>query len=306
MNYEYMQHQTPYTKELRLRWYRAVDAEKRSIQEVCRLFGIPRKTYYKWRRYDFGRSSHDHRSHQQQPKLKLTFAVRKLIEDEKKHSNYGPLKMSIWLHGVHGISISPTLIYRYYRRKGLIRKPQRKLPWYQPIKERIIPTGPGMLIEADLKVVWINGIRHYQFTFVDVWTGMPALAFRTRKTDDDAIAAFREAQAQFPFPMLCIQTDNGGEFRGDFHKLLLALGIRHAFIPKRSPWWDGHVERFHGVIDQEYYCNPLRAFETLPDYLHWYTYERIHLGRYLQGLTPIKKLQQSVPELCTVSPLSVN
>lgn len=161
-------------------------------------------------------------------------------------------------------------------------------------------------MEADLKVVWVNTIRHYQFTFYDVYTGFPALVLRTRKTDDDAIAAFQEAQTQFPFPVFCIQTDNGGEFRGDFHRFLESLNIRHVFIPKRSPWWDGHVERFHGVIDQEYYCNPLRSFQTLPDYLHWYIYERIHLGHYLQGLTPAKKLQQCMPELSTVSPLSVN
>lgn len=301
-----MKRQTPYPKELRLRWYRLVDAEKRSVQEVCQLFGMPRKTYYKWRQYDFGKGSHDYRSRQQQPALKLTAEVRKLIEEEKKRTNYGPLKMSLWLNDVHRVKISPTIIYRYYRRKGLIRRPQRKLPWYQPLTQRIIPTKPGELVEADLKVVWINTIRHYQITFYDVYTGIPSATLRLRKEDDDAIAAFREAQQFFSFPMLCVQTDNGGEFRGDFHRLLESLGVCHVFIPKRSPWWSGHVERFNGVVEQEFYANPFRAFQTLPDYLHWYIYERIHLGKYLQGLTPAKKLQQSMLELSTVSPLSVN
>lgn len=298
-----MTHQTCYPKEFRLRWYRLVDADHRSVKEVCATFGIPRKTYYKWRAYDLGKGNRDHHSRQRQPALKLTPEVRILIEQEKLRTNYGPEKMSIWLRAQHGISVSPTIVYRFYVKKGLIRKPQRRLPWYQPLKQRIIPTGPGTLVEADLKYVWINNIRHYQFTFLDVWTGIPAVSIQPRKTDDDAIAAFRDAQSFFPFPIICVQTDNGGECRGDFHTLLQSLGIRHAFIPKRSPWWSGHVERFNGVVDQEYWLNPRRAFPTLPDYLSFYINERIHLGAYLQGLTPIKKLYLSLPN---VSPLRVN
>jgi len=44
-----------------------------------------------------------------------------------------------------------------------------------------------------------------------------------------------------------------------------------------------------GVIDQEFYLNPDRPWPTLAEYLHWYNYERIHLGKYLQGLTPMEK-----------------
>ena len=297
-----MTKQTPYSKELRLRWYRLVDAEKRAVGEGCKTFGIPRKTYYKWRGRDFRWSSHRHIAKQKQPKLKLTPDVKILIENEKLRTNYGPEKMKRWLQDVHKIKISKTVIYRFFVRRGLIRKKQKRLSWYEPLKERIIPTAPGTLVEADLKYVWLNTVRHYQFTFYDVFTGIPAVTIRTRKEDDDAIAAFEEAKKLLPFPIVCVQTDNGGEFRGDFHACLLKLGVRHVFIPKRSPWWSGHVERFNGVIDQEYYLNPLRAFETLPDYLHFYINDRIHLGKYNQGLPPIKRLNQY---LSTVSPLSV-
>lgn len=51
------------------------------------------------------------------------------------------------------------------------------------------------------------------------------------------------------------------------------------------------MERAHGVIDQEYYLNPQRPWASLADYLHWYNHERIHLGKYLSGLTPTEKLQ---------------
>ena len=98
-------------------------------------------------------------------------------------------------------------------------------------------------------------------------------------------------------------TFNGSENRGDFHQPLGAKGIAHYFIPKSSPTWDGAVERAHGVIDQEYYLNPTRTWKTLEEYLHFYNYERIHLGKYLNGMIPIEKFNYY---LSTVLPLKVN
>lgn len=298
-----MRYETPYAKTLRLRWYRLVEAEKRTVESVCRDFGIPKKTYYKCYRIDILHARRGrYVSRKPDSKLKLTPGIRILVENQKKRTNWGPEKMRLWLKEEHGIIVSKTILYRFFRKRGLIRRPQRRLPWYQPLKQRIVPVGPGDLVEADLKYVTLAGIRHYQFSFCDVYTGIPVALIRTRKTDDDAIAALGEAIRALPFPILCLQTDNGGEWRGDFHELCERTGIRHVFVPKRSPWWNGHVERFHGVIDAEFWHNPDRPWETLPDYLHYYVHERIHLGAYLNGLTPQKKLRQWQ---CAPSPLAV-
>ncbi|MBI5466091.1 MAG: IS3 family transposase, partial [Candidatus Kerfeldbacteria bacterium] len=44
-------------------------------------------------------------------------------------------------------------------------------------------------------------------------------------------------------------------------------------------------------------------WRTITDYLHWYNHERIHLGKYLKGLTPMEKLQIYQQR---VLPLTVN
>jgi len=126
------------------------------------------------------------------------------------------------------------------------------------------------------------------------------------------IEAFKEAEQMFPFKILGVQTDNASENRGVFHQYLGQQGIAHYFIPKSSPNWDGTVERAHGVIDQEFYLNPNRPWKTLKEYLHWYNHERIHLGKYLNGLTPVEKLQQQyshqfqLRSMAKASPLTVN
>lgn len=184
-----------------------------------------------------------------------------------------------------------------------MRRVQKKLPWYTPLKYRLVPTKPGEVVQADAKYVWEDGVRKYQRTFIDIFTGMHHAVVVNTMTAEDTINAFEKTQRVFPFPILGIQSDNGSENRGEFHQYLGKRGIAHYFIPKSSPTWDGAVERAHGVIDQEFYLNPTRPWKTLPEYLSWYNHERIHLGKYLNGMTPQEKWQWW---LSTVSPLKVS
>ena len=302
VNYAYMNPQT-YPKELRGRWYLSVDRDGRSVTDTCRIFGMSRKTYHKWYRLDHGYHVYQYRPTCQQPATKLTTEVRTLIEQEKKLTNYGPLKMKLLLKRRLGIEVSTTIVYRYYQRKRLIRRPQRKLPWYQPLKEPVIPHQPGEVVQVDTKYVWMHGTRKYQRTFVDVFTGFHHAIIVDTLEAQATIGAFRQAEAVFPFPILGVQNDNGSENRGVFHQYLGERGIAHYFIPKSSPCWDGAVERAHGVIDQEFYLNATRPWKTLEDYLYWYNHERIHLGKYLQGLTPMEKFLNYQTK---VLPLTVN
>src|SRR3989338_7778266 len=114
-----MRHNTPYQKDLRLRWYRLVEAEHRPVGGVCKLFGIPKKT------------------------------------------NYGPKKMRWAVERRFGITVSTTIIYRFYRRRGLIRRPQRKLGWHAPLKEPLVITRPGEGVQLDVKYVYPHGKRQY-------------------------------------------------------------------------------------------------------------------------------------------------
>ncbi len=134
-----------------------------------------------------------------------------------------------------------------------MRRPQKKLPWYKPLKDHVIPKAPGDVVQADDKYIWIENERKYQRTFIDIYTG-----------------------------------------------------FQHAVVTDRLDsvsMWDGAVERAHGVIDQEYYLNPTRTWKSLEEYLHFYNYERIHLGKYLNGMIPVEKLNYY---LSTVSPLKGN
>lgn len=293
--------QAAYPVKIRNRWYFLVEKAGKTVEEVCDMYAISKKTYYKWRNID--RGSRTHIPKKEHPQTKLKGELKTFVCEEKSRINYGPRKMKLLVKRRFGVDVSTTAIYNLYLKKKLIRRPQKKLPWYKPIKHAVIPKKPGDVVQMDAKHVWEGGVRKYQRTFIDIFTGTQFATVTDTMTSADTILAFQKAERAFQFKILGIQSDNGSENRGEFHQHLGQKGIAHYFIPKSSPTWDGAVERAHGVIDQEYYLNATRPWKTLEEYLVWYNQERIHLGKYLNGLTPMEKLLQYEQR---TSPLKVN
>jgi len=294
-------------REVRARWYLQVDRYGRSIDEMCEIFGISRKTYYKWRLRDFGPSDHRYRQRKDHPNLKLTPRIRVAIHEAKEKYNYGPRKMRLYILERFGVDVSGTVIYRYFKRRRLIRKPQRKQPWYTPMKKPYFAAKPGENVQCDVKYVpGPDRTWQYQFRFTDTFTNMQYAVDCEDRSGATTIGAFRRAQRYLPFPIIGIQTDNGGEFRGEFAAFLEAGGITHRFIPKRSAPWNGKVERANRSVDDEYYLNPTRPWKTITSYTRWYNEERYHLGKGMDGLTPLQKFQQYLTQHPELSPLNVN
>lgn len=278
-----------YNRQQRFRWYLQIDKHKKSVSEVCHIFGISRKTYYKWRKRDYGKTNKHYTSYKGQPKTKLTSEVKVFIEKQKLLTNYGPLKMKYLVKRELNIDISTTIIYRYYKRKKLIRKPQKKLPWYEPLKYKVTVKRPGEGVQMDVKYVYEDNERKYQFSVFDPYTKMYHFTIFESKESKNAIIAYKEAEKYFKFKIISVQTDNGSEFRGYFHVWLTKNNIIHYFIPKKSPWWNSNVERVHKTVDDEYYINPYRKWKNVYEWLEYYNFNRIHLS--LNGLTPQEKLE---------------
>lgn len=277
-------------KEMRFRWYRQVEEYGKIVKEVCTIFGMSQKTYYKWYKHDHGLKSNQYKNRDLHPQAKIRGLVRLSLFRAKEQYNYGPAKMKLYLQEHHGVNISTTAIYKFMKKKKLIRKPQKKQSWYTPMREPFYTERPGENVQLDVKFVpslW--GEWKYQYRFIDTATDLQYAIDMEWKDALTTIRAFRAAERYFPFPILGIQTDNGGEFRGSFHNILVHRNITHRYIPKRSAPWNGKVERANRSVDDEFYLNKTRPWKTLQQYTHWYNHERYHLGKNLAGLTPYKK-----------------
>lgn len=151
-------------------------------------------------------------------------------------------------------------------------------------------------MQMDVKYVYEHGVRKYQFSVLDPFTEKYYFTVFPAKESNNAITTFQRAEKYFGFKIVSVQTDNESEFRGCFHTWLTRKKISHYFIPKKSPWWNGNVERVHRNIDEEYYHNPYRIWKTPQEWLNYYNFQRIHLS--INGLTPQEKYLQSVTLDC--------
>jgi len=290
-----------YPKELRARWYLQADKYHKTVKSVCYVFGISRKTYYKWYQLDHGLSKlikHPRKMHSQ---TKIFGEVRIIIVNAKLRFNYGPEKMSIYLKKNHNLQISHQAIYKFFKKRHLIRKPQKKQLWYTPLKEPYQAKIAGENIQLDVKYVpGPNQTWEYQYRFLDSVSNLQFMVNMFHRDSLTTITAFKQAIKYFPFKIIGIQTDNGGEFRGCFHQFLVANQIPHRYIPKRSAPWNGKVERANRSVDDEYYLNYTKPWKTLTQYLHWFNFERPHLGQGMFGMTPFEKYLSLAPKSVTL------
>ena len=103
--------------------------------------------------------------------------------------------------GQHGLSTT---------RAGTLLKQQIPIRTFEAWNE----TQPGFL-EADLVAhcgIDIEGGYLYTLTLTDVATGWTECLPLLCRSQETVLAAFRRARTLFPFPILGIDTDNGGEF----------------------------------------------------------------------------------------------
>jgi transposase InsO family protein len=280
-----------YDRSERNKWYAQVEIKHKSVKEVCSIFGVSRRCYYKWHAIDraLRRKYRTDLPRKNQPNTKLTPEVQDFIYLTKLKTNYGPEKMKRYVKKKLKLKVSTTIIYRFYLKKKLIRRPQKKQAWYKPMKQKLKVKQPGEGVQMDVKYVYEGSKRRYKFSVLDPFTKLYFFMILSTKESKNSIAAFIGAEEYFGFEILSVQTDNGSEARGEFHCWLTEQDIPHYFIPKKSPWWDGCVERVHRTIDDEYYYNPMRTWKSPYQWLEYYNTERIHLS--LNDLTPREKLQ---------------
>jgi len=277
-------------REIRARWYLQVENYGKTVKEVCNIFGVSRKTYYKWYNLDHHLVLRNSKRKKPHPQTKLTPELKIIVYENKIKYNYGPNKMRLFLKNNYHLKVTANAIYKYYKKRYLIRKPQRKQVWYTPLKQPYYAKQAGENVQLDVKYVPSKDLGwSYQFRFIDTVTNIQFAVEASSKDAYSTIWAFGRAKQYFPFTIIGIQTDNGSEFRGVFHKYLINKNITHRYIPKRSAPWNGKVERANRSIDDEYYLNPNRPWCTLSSYVNWYNRERPHEGRGMNGYTPYEK-----------------
>lgn len=266
-----------------------------SFVDLCRRFGISRKTGYKRvRRFeswgweglsDLSRTPHSH------PKTTPQWVSERLIEQKHAHPNWGPKKLVALLHDQEpevswpAVSTAGSIL----ERAGLVRHRRRRkrtAPWSQPFSEARYPNDVWCI---DFKG-WFrtaDGMRVDPLTMADAASRYLLVCQGLSRPNIGSVRPVLErAFREYGLPH-AIRSDNGPPFASVALGGLSALSIwwiKLGIIPERievgHPEQNGRLERLHRTLKAET-ANPprntLRAQQRIFDFFRAeYNQERPH------------------------------
>lgn len=283
-----------------------------SITEACEQRGYSRSFYYKWWRR-FKKSNFDHNSLIELSRKPLTNPKKTKISIEKKikklsDKGNGCRMIQAYLARENiKLSVS-TIAHINNARKKVIysRRKRRKIH----TRRYELPI-PGQRMQMDVKYVpnFVNGKRIYCYVLIDECTRLRFVRAYEEINPINTKDFIEKAKSKFPFPINCIQTDNGQEFT---FKHLSEIAehpldqwcnshfIKHQLIPVGVKELNGKVERSHRIDDQYFYWKaPIdNIFNFNIELCKWVKYyNNIRPHGSLKYLTPREKFYERLLNL---------
>ena len=232
------------------------------VCEAARLHHVSRKSVWRWRkRYDGTvaslreRSSRPHHHPREHTPQEDSLVWRIACKNKKMGLDM------LYIHLIHN--------HGYIRSRGTLFRILRKLGMYpavKPKRKRRLPKPYermeccGQRVQMDVKHVpkkcltgTVAGQKFYQYSAIDEYSRMEFKMIFDELSAYNSVQFLKQMMSFFPFPVACIQTDNGIEFTNRFLSdkpsafdvALEHLGIRHKLIRVATPRHNGKVARSH-------------------------------------------------------------
>lgn len=161
------------------------------------------------------------------------------------------------------------------------RKPSKK----KTRRRGFVPQHPGDLVQMDTVSIFVDGLKRYLFTAIDVHT---RFAFACGYPSNSSLHGrdfLKKFIAVAPFAPMRVQTDNGGEFEKHFDNYCQEQSLLHFFNYPRHPQSNACLERFNRTIQEQFlnwHIDELYDLDALNrnlmGYLIWYNTEKPHRG----------------------------
>ena len=271
------------TQDMRSRLSLIKYAEKYGVTKAAIKYKTNRQYIYRWKnRYNGSieslrcrsRRPHHHPNQHTPSEIKLIYNTR------RRNPNAG--LVILWVKLMQkGYKRSITGLYRFLRRQGImaVKVPN---PKYVP-KPYEKMHYPGQRVQVDVKFVpaicLVNeakGQKFYQYTAIDEYSRWRFVEAFEEHSSYSSAQFLEHLIKAFPYPIECVQTDNGQEFTkrfgsyGGSEKLtvfqirLAEYGIKHKLIRPFTPRHNGKVERSHRKDNERFYAT--HTFYSFDDF----------------------------------------
>jgi transposase InsO family protein len=299
--------------------------ERHGNEATCEAFNISRRTLFRWQKSLNitggkleGLNSITTAPNRRRKRDVNILATDYIINQRKEHYRIGKKKLAVLLKEDLNISYSESKVGRilFDLKKRNLLPNYNKVSMYARtgnITERIIkkrkklrrkdynPEKSGDLIQVDTVVKFIDGIRRYIMTAIDIESDF-AFAYGYKNLSSAVGRDFlKKLQDVAPFKITHIQTDNGLEFEKYFREYLEEEKIVHFHNYPRCPKMNAMIERFNRTIQEQYVnWNLMSLKDDLPtfnknlmEWLLWYDTKRPHESLGL--VSPLKYIVSTLP-----------
>ncbi len=241
---------------------------------ALQALGVPRATYYRWKRNykKLGLSGLENESKRPNSTRKSTWTheiEQRVYHLRKKFPLWGKAKIAVMYKREFCQTISASTVGRIIKKLVSQNKimPVRFMYGKKDTKRRIFnghaqrwkhgmkAEKPGELIQVDHMTVNIPGfgpVKH--FNAVCPITKYAVYQAYQEANSRSAADFLEHMKKEFPFPVISIQVDGGSEFMGDFEKAAFQSTIPLWVLPPRMPEYNCNVERGNGTAKYEFYC----------------------------------------------------
>ena len=297
--------------EQRLTFIQAIEKGEECFAELCRVYGVSRKTGYKWRkRYAAGgltALAEGSRARHGQAHAVSEEIVQAILRARSDHRRWGPGKVKAWLQRKHPEQHWPaaSTIGEILKRAGLTAKRGQRL-WVAATPGHLRPAGAANAVWCvDFKGYFYcqDGSRCDPLTVTDAYSRYLLRCQAVDGLDEKYARALLEAAfREYGLPN-AIRTDNGAPFASVALAGLSALsvwwiklGIWPERIERGKPQQNGRHERMHRTLREATIqppCPTLRRQQrAFDEFRQEYNHERPHEA--LEMKTPIDFYQPSV------------
>jgi transposase InsO family protein len=283
-----------------------------NVSEACARRGMGRTFYYKWwnrfkdSKFKLSSLSEKSRRPRKSPRKMKRSKEIQILELHSQGNGSRMIKAILDRQNKGHSTSTINHVINKRKRPKIINKSK-----LNPHSRRYEMPIPGQRIQMDVKYFphKIRGKKAYVYVAIDECT-----RWRYSKAYDTingllTVEFMKEVKENAPFPIHCVQTDNGQEFTFRFlsenkqHPLDLWCeeeGIKHRCIPPGVKELNGKVERSHRIDEQYFYWRaPRQSLEGLNgamrEWISYYNEQRPHGG--LGYKTPHEKIIERMEAL---------
>jgi transposase InsO family protein len=292
---------------------------------------LSKATTYRWRQQFVasGRRLNALVPHSTRPKtvrqMEVPIGVLSFLKAmRRQHPHLSKYKLKVFLdefcqvHGLPFYSVSwiGKVLSRYqlfFETRKPVRKRRKKSRSGYTIRRTPNPDKVMLgYLELDGTTVYWGGDKLVFLTALELKTRTAWAKLVPSASSFHARAFLLEILDTLPYSLHTIHTDNGSEFHALFDQVVQELHLTHLWSPPRTPKVHSHIERFNGVIQDEfinYHVDEAvldtKAFVSrLNEWLHWYNQKRPHHSlnlkspaQYYQYLLDLEKGDESLKSL---------